>query len=103
MDRRLWAFLGVGLLVTLLVAGVASGFASSEPDGLEKVAIDEDFIDTAEDSAVAGSPLADYGVEGIDDERVGTGLAGIIGVTATLLLTVGLLYGVKALRRARAG
>jgi hypothetical protein len=103
MDRRIIGFVGIGLLITLLVAGVASGFASSEPDGLEKVSIEEGFDDTAEDHALADSPLADYGVDGIDDERLGTGLAGIIGVVVTLALMVGLLYGVRAImgRRAR--
>lgn len=103
MDKRLWTFLGIGLLVTLLVAAVLSGFASGEPDGLERVAIDEGFDATAEDSAVAGSPLADYGVEGVDDERIGTGIAGVIGVGITLVVTVGLLYGTRALIRSRSG
>ena len=53
MDRRTWVFLGAGLLVTIVVAAVASGFASSDPDGLEKVAIDQGFADTAQESAVA--------------------------------------------------
>jgi cobalt/nickel transport system permease protein len=90
-------FLGIGLLVTLLVAGIASGFASSEPDGLEKVAIEEGFDETAEDHALADAPLADYGVEGVENERVGTGLAGIIGVGITLVVMVGLLYGARAI------
>jgi hypothetical protein len=100
MDRRTWLFLGAGLLVTVVVAAVASGFASSDPDGLEKVAIDRGFADTAEDSAAADSPLADYGVEGIDNERIGTGIAGIAGVAITVVVTIGLLYGVRRLRSA---
>jgi hypothetical protein len=100
MDRRTWAFLGAGLLVTVLVAAIASGFASSEPDGLEKVAIDEGFAEEAEDSAVADSPLADYGVDGVDNERVGTGIAGVAGVAITAAVTVGLLYGARRLRSA---
>ena len=96
MDRRILGFLGVGLLVTLLVAGVVSSFASSEPDGLEKVSIDEGFDEVAEDHALGDSPLADYGVEGIDDERLGTGLAGVIGVVITIVVMVGLLYGARA-------
>jgi hypothetical protein len=100
MDRRTWAFLGVGFLVTVLVAAIAAGFASSQPDGLEKVAIDEGFADTAEDSAAADSPLADYGVEGVENERVGTGIAGVAGVAITVAVTVGLLYGARRLRSA---
>jgi hypothetical protein len=98
MDKRTWMFLGIGLVATLLVAAFASGFASSDPDGLEKVAIDEGFAETAQDSAVGDSPLADYGVEGVDNERVGTGIAGVVGVAVTLVLTVALLYGARRLR-----
>lgn len=98
MDKRTWGFVAAGLAVTVIVAAIVSGFASSEPDGLERVAIDKGFAETAEDSAVAGSPLADYGVEGIDNERVGTGIAGVVGVAITLVVTVGLLYGARRFR-----
>jgi hypothetical protein len=103
VDRRTWVFISVGVVVTLLVAATAGWIASSDPDGLERVAVDEGFADTAEDSAAADSPLADYSVEGVEDDRVSTGLAGIIGVVATLLVTVGLLTGMRALHRRRAG
>jgi hypothetical protein len=102
MDRRTWLFIIAGLAVTILVAAVASGFASSEPDGLEKVSIEEGFDETAEEHALADSPLADYAVEGVDNERVSTGLAGVVGVIITLLLMTGLLLGVSRLRRSRA-
>jgi cobalt/nickel transport protein len=72
-----------GLLVSLFLAGVLSFYASSHPDGLEKVAEDIGFIETAKDPATAGSALADYGVEGIDNERASVGVAGVIGVVAT--------------------
>ena len=103
MDRRTRIFLLAGLAVTVVVAAVVSGFASGDPDGLERVAIDKEFESTAADHALDGSPLADYAVQGIDDERVSTGVAGVIGVAATLTVTVGLLYGVRAVRRSRAG
>jgi hypothetical protein len=88
MSRR--AFWIAGLLLTLLIAGVASYHASASPDGLEWAAGESGFADTAEDSAVAGSPLADYGVTGVDDPRLSGGLAGVIGVAATLVLAGGL-------------
>lgn len=72
-----------GLLVSLILAGVVSFYASSHPDGLEKVAGDIGFIETAKDPATAGSALADYGVEGIENERASVGVAGVIGVVAT--------------------
>jgi hypothetical protein len=76
-------FIAAGFLVAALLAGGASYYASSHPDGLEKVAEDIGFIDSAKDSAVAGSPLADYGIKGIDNARVSGGLAGILGIIAT--------------------
>jgi hypothetical protein len=101
MDRRTWLFVLGGLIVAVAVAAIASGFASGEPDGLEKVSIDQGFDEAAGDHAMADSPLADYSVTGIENERVSTGVAGVIGVTATLALTVGLLYGIRAVRRRR--
>jgi ABC-type glucose/galactose transport system permease subunit len=102
MDRRLWWFLGAGLVVTLIVAGVLSGYASGEPDGLERVSIDEGFEDSAQDHSLDNSPLADYAVEGIENDQVSTGIAGIIGVVVTLVVATGLFYGLRYLGQRRA-
>ena len=88
-------FLAVFLLVSLLVAGVASYYASSHPDGLEYVAEQTGFIDSAEDSATVDSPLADYQTSGVDDARISGGLAGVIGVVVMLLLSTGLFWLVR--------
>ncbi|CAB4559042.1 MAG: hypothetical protein F2554_00145 [Actinobacteria bacterium] len=79
-------FLRAGLLVSLAIAGVLSYYASSQPDGLEKVAEDKGFLDTAKDSVNAGTPLADYGITGLENERLSVGLSGIIGVIVTLIV-----------------
>jgi cobalt/nickel transport protein len=79
-----------GLLVSLLLAGVVSFYASSHPDGLEKVAEEIGFLKTAKDPATAGSALADYGVAGVDNERASVGIAGVIGVAATGAVATGL-------------
>lgn len=88
-------FFAVALVVCLLVAGVASSYASSHPDGLEHVAEQTGFIDAAEDSATADSPLADYQTTGIDDPRVSGGLAGVIGVVVMLVLSTGLFWLIR--------
>jgi len=75
-----------GLGVALLVAGVASYYASSAPDGLEYTAEDTGFLDSARDSATAGSPFADYAVSGVDSERLSVGFAGLIGVLVVLVI-----------------
>lgn len=79
-----------GLVVSLLLAGVVSFYASSNPDGLEKVAGDIGFIETAKDPVTSGSALADYGVEGIENERASVGVAGVVGVVATGAIATGL-------------
>jgi hypothetical protein len=86
--RRLVA---LGLLVSVLVAGVLSSYASSRPDGLTFVARSLGFADTARDSATSGSPLADYSVAGVADARLSGGLAGVIGVAVVGLLMAGLV------------
>jgi cobalt/nickel transport protein len=88
-------FFVVALLASLLVAGVASYYASSHPDGLEYVAEQTGFIDSAEDSATADSPLADYQTSGVDDARVSGGLAGVIGVVVMLALSTGLFWVIR--------
>lgn len=82
----------IGLLVSLLVAGVVSFYASANPDGLEYVAEQVGFIETAQDSAVADSPLADYGAAGVEDERLSVGLAGLVGVAVTGIIAFALVW-----------
>lgn len=79
-----------GLLISLLLAGGLSFYASSSPDGLEKVAEEIGFIETAKDPATAGSALADYGVAGVENERASVGIAGVLGVIATGAVATGL-------------
>ncbi|MBS2937160.1 PDGLE domain-containing protein [Nocardioides sp. J2M5] len=88
-------FFAVALLVSLLVAGVASYYASSHPDGLEYVAGKTGFGDSAEDSVTADSPLADYQTSGIDDARLSGGVAGVVGVVVMLSLSTGLFWALR--------
>ena len=82
-NRKLYLIV---LLVSIGLAGIASFYASSSPDGLEKVAGDIGFIETAKDHTLDNSALADYGVAGIENERLSVGIAGILGVIATGVL-----------------
>lgn len=84
MTRRTF-FVAAALLI-LLVAGGASYYASSDPDGLEYVAAETGFGESAEESATADSPLADYQTRGVDDERLGGAVAGVVGVAVVALL-----------------
>lgn len=90
--RRWWL---VAAAVALVLAAVVSFYASGDPDGLERVAEDEGFIDAATDHDLADAPLADYEVEGVDDDRLSGGLAGVVGVVVTLGVGVGLFRLVR--------
>ncbi|QNP63747.1 energy-coupling factor ABC transporter permease [Streptomyces genisteinicus] len=93
--RRVWAG---GLIASLVLAGFVSFYASTSPDGLEKVASDKGFDKAVEEHGAAGSPLAEYGVEGVSDTRISGGLAGVIGVGATVVVGSGVFYAVHRRR-----
>jgi len=88
-------FLISGFIVSLFLAGVVSFYASSSPDGLEKVAQDIGFIETAKEHTNADGALADYGVKGVENARISTGAAGVIGVLATGVISTGLFMLVR--------
>ena len=84
------------LLVALIVAAVLSPFASSSPDGLEKVAEDLGFLHKGEGEPVLIAPVPDYAMPGVKNESVATAAAGIVGT----LLTFGAAYGLaKVVKR----
>ncbi|MFJ6184077.1 energy-coupling factor ABC transporter permease [Streptomyces sp. NPDC092295] len=95
--RTLWA---TGLVTALVLAGFVSFYASANPDGLEKVAADQGIDRKTEPHHTADSPLADYGVRDIDDARISGGLAGVIGVGATVAVGSGVFWVVRRRRTA---
>ncbi|MEU9577261.1 energy-coupling factor ABC transporter permease [Streptomyces chilikensis] len=97
-SRAVWL---TGLAASLVLAGFVSFYASASPDGLEKVAADHGIDKAAEEHAVADGPLADYGVGGVDDERLSAGLAGVIGVGVTAAVGTGVLLVVRRRGTAR--
>jgi hypothetical protein len=88
-------FYALFFIAALFLAGGLSFYASSSPDGLEKVAEDEGFLESAEDSALSNSPLADYGLAGLDSERLSVGIAGVIGVVVTAIIALALFTLIK--------
>jgi PDGLE domain len=94
-----------GLLVAVGLGVVVSPFASSSPDGLERVATDEGFAETADDHPLGEGPFSDYAAPGVDDPRLSTGLAGLVGVLITFGVGValfGLLRHLRSRSRERA-
>ncbi|WP_169953268.1 energy-coupling factor ABC transporter permease [Microbispora sp. H11081] len=88
-----------GGLVAVLMAGVVSFYASSSPDGLEKVAADKGLSAGEKPHAVEEGPLADYSVKGVENERLSGGLAGVAGVALTVAAGGGVFYAVRRRRR----
>ena len=75
------ALAAAGLVVAIALAIFGGPFASSSPDGLEKVAEDKGFLQaaSAEKTVWTKSPFPDYQVRGIESEGVSTSLAGFAG------------------------
>ncbi|PRX46512.1 cobalt/nickel transport protein [Prauserella shujinwangii] len=108
---RTGAFFAGLAVVSLVLAGVVAYFADGDPDGLEAVTRDgctevagelsgSCAAQHARDHALAGSPLADYTVDG-DDTL--TGVAGVLGVLATLVVAGGLFWLLRRAPRGRDG
>ncbi|WP_208629101.1 PDGLE domain-containing protein, partial [Streptomyces angustmyceticus] len=98
--RRVWL---AGLAAALVCAGGISYYASASPDGLEKVAHDQGIDAKTRDHAAKDSPLADYSVKDITNPRLAGGLAGIIGVGATLAVGTGVFVVLRRRRSEGAG
>lgn len=95
-----WGYAAAGLVVAALLVFAVAPLASSEPDGLERVAIEQGFADSAVDHSLRESPLADYEVRAVEDEQTGTRFAGVVGVLVTFGVGAGIV-GVFAVLRKR--
>jgi len=85
---------GVGIAIALLIT-LFSPLASASPDGLEKVAEDKAFIDSAKDAPY--ELIADYVFPWVDNEDLATILAGAVGVLIVAGVTFGLAFGLQRL------
>lgn len=94
MSRRaLCLLVAGGLALTMVLALFVAPWASSEPDGLERVATDQGFLDREADHTFAGSPAAGYA----------TGPWRVAGVVVVFALASGVTaLAVRGRRRADA-
>lgn len=83
MTKRTWGL----LILSLVAASVISLFASSHPDGLERVLEDHEVPVAEEVSFTA--PMPDYVLPGIEQPAISASLAGVTG----MLLTLGAAWG----------
>jgi hypothetical protein len=84
-----------GVLILALFLALLSPLASSSPDGLERVAEDKGFMETAREAVFEIIP--DYMLPGVGNEAGATILAGIIGT----LMLFGIGYGLARLLKAK--
>jgi PDGLE domain len=82
---KLFTILALALAIGLGTA--AAPFASSSPDGLERVADDKAFLDEGRLAAIQeDAPAPDYAFPGIDDPQLATGMAGFVGTLGVFMV-----------------
>ena len=97
--RKSAAFIVAGLALSVLLVAAIGPWASSEPDGLTKVAREQGFASTEDEHALEEGPVAHYEVEGMDSGGMSKALSGILGIAATFIVGAGLF----AIVRGRSG
>ena len=91
-EKRTSTYVLAGIVLALIIAVFISPFASSYPDGLEKVAGHLGFIDKAEEIVSENYfILPDYSFSAVGSEFWQTALAGFLGVQVILVI-FGVVY-----------
>jgi hypothetical protein len=96
MNKKWLPVIVVGLTLAVVIA-LFSPLASSHPDGLERVAEDNEFLDKANDNPYEIIP--DYTFPGINNEEVATIVSGIIGVAIVAGLGFGLAFAMRTISK----
>jgi cobalt/nickel transport protein len=110
VKRTTWFVLS-GLLVSLLLAGVVSNFASGSPDGLDSASTKGCTVDAhgeitggtcmasnAKDHELGDSPFADYALRGVHNPYLATAISGVAGVLLTFAVGGGVFWLARARR-----
>jgi hypothetical protein len=80
----------IAALVVALLLALLSPLASPHPDGLERVAEDDGFIDRGQEAPYEVIP--DYLFPGIENEHLATIAAGLVGTLVMFALGSGLAW-----------
>ena len=92
-----WATAIILLIISFLLVIFLSPYASDKPDGLEYVAERKGFLERTEGQEILKStPLYDYSVQGIENEKAAAIIAGVVGVVVCLIVALGLGLTLKA-------
>lgn len=94
--RSLRGFVVAGLAIALVLAVGLGPFASSSPDGLERVALDVGFDGTAREHGVANGPFAEYAIGALDG-NLSQAIAAVVGIGVTFAIGAGVLAAVRRL------
>ncbi len=82
MERKDRWFIAAGVGLALSLAALVSPFASSAPDGLEKVAEEKGFARKADAPVWKQAPMPDYSAAAVGN---GPTLPGLVGTAAAFL------------------
>jgi hypothetical protein len=92
-------FVALALSLAIGLAFFLSPYASSSPDGLNRVAGDKGFDGRARIHSIQeDSPIPGYAFPGIADEKLAKGLAGFIGTLGVFTLGYGVAVTVRRTR-----
>ena len=98
ISLELFVVLALALAVGLAVG--LSPYASASPDGLERVAEEQGFLESGRLAPIQeDAPIPDYAFPGIENQRLATGTAGFVGTLAVFLTA----YGTANVLRRRRG
>lgn len=101
-ERGRWSARGTtwaAVITVAVVAAVISQFASSSPDGLERVADDNGIEASSDAPTTTGSVFADYATRGIGNEQLSLAVAGVAGALLAGAVGTGVLVSSRAGRR----
>lgn len=88
-----------GLLIAIALAVFLSPYASKSPDGLERVAEDKGFLHKGEGRNIIASPIPDYTIPKVKNEKLSTSLAGLVGVIITFSFVYLIGHSIKRKRK----
>jgi hypothetical protein len=90
------AFTAAALLIAVGLAVAVSPYASTSPDGLEKVADQKGFLAEGRLAPIQeDAPVPDYAFPGLADDRLATGVAGLVGTLGVFAAALALGYVVR--------